>query len=121
MRKLIEMPVEDGSVLVAVEIPEGTEEEIRKVGVLDIFKSIPVDQNFDAITDLIVKYSKPIIKSFEALTSGDIAASKASAEFGLSFTGKGNIYLVETTLQAAIKVNIEWDLGKQQKEANCQS
>lgn len=112
MRKIIEMPYENSKVLVAVDVPdEQAKEEIRRVGALDWLtgKPEPVGQDFGKITDMIIKYSKPIVKSFEEISKETIPPKKASVEFGLSFGAKGNIYLVEASGEASIKISIEWD------------
>ena len=112
MRKIIEMPYEDSKVLVAVDIPDiQASGEIKKVGALDWLtgKPEPVGQDFGTITDMIIKYSKPIVKSFQAISKETIPPKRANVEFGLSFGGKGNIYLVEASGEASIKINIEWE------------
>lgn len=115
MRKLIEMNYDDRStILVAVDVPEElAKNEMTKVGVMDFLFGIPekVDQNFDTVTDMILKCSRPILKSFEKLAKEKPAPTKAVVEFGLNFNGKGNIYLIETSLGGSIKVNFEWDLN----------
>ena len=112
MRKLIEMRYNNGNkVLVGVDIPANPE-EIRHVGALDFLKGIsePVDKDFNELSDMILRYSKPIVASFEQLGTEKAPLKKATAEFGLSFTGTGNIYLVEASAQASIKVSLEWSL-----------
>ena len=112
MRKLIEMQYDDGSkVLVGVDVPADPD-EIRQVGVLNYLKGKPesVDKNFNALSDMILRYSKPIVASFEQLGTEKVPLQKATAEFGLSFTGTGNIYLVEASAGANIKVSLEWSL-----------
>jgi len=114
MRKLIEMPSDgDCKVLVAVDVPADPD-EIRQVGVLNFFKGNPEpvnDKNFNSLSDMILQYSKPIVASFEQLGTEKAPLKKATAEFGISFTGKGNVYLVEASAQASIKVSLEWSLG----------
>jgi hypothetical protein len=115
LRKLIEMPIEEGSsVWVAVDIPdEQADDEVEKVGVREFLFGAPekVEQNFGIVRDMILKCSRPIIESFEYLAKEKIQPKTATAEFGLSFTGKGNVYLVETSVEGSIKISLEWDLG----------
>ena len=113
MRKLIEMPSDGGyKVLVAVDVPANPD-EIGQVGVLDYIKGKPepVDKNFNSLSDMILQYSKPIVESFGQLGTENAPLKKVTAEFGLSFTGKGNVYLVEASAAASIKVSLEWSLG----------
>lgn len=117
MKKLIEMPYEGTTVIVAVEIPEElAKDEIHQVGAKEWLKKLfqtpeKVDQDFGLVEDMIIMYSRPIIKSFEKLANEKTPPKKASAEFSLSFNAKGNIYLVETSMNGAIKVSFEWDLA----------
>ena len=115
MKKLIEMPYGDSTVIVAVDIPEeATREEIRKVGRESYFEDFTtpqkVDQDFGLVSDMIYKCSKPIIESFERLGKEKIPPKKATADFSLSFNGKGKIYIVEAAMEGSIKVSFEWDL-----------
>ena len=124
------MPYDDGtSVLVAVDIPEELLEVydtdgIKKTSVSDRVRSFlkgtpeKVEENFGLLTDSIIRYSKPLIKSFQKLHEEDSLIKTASAEFSLSFNGKGNIYLVETTVEGAIKVSLEWDLERKTEQSN---
>jgi hypothetical protein len=118
MRKIIEMPCLEETILVAVDIPEelSDEDEFRKVGVRDWFKKEPekVENKFSAISRVVANCSKPLIESIKIMQKEDIPPKKASAEFGLGFTGKGKIYLVETSAEATIKVSFEWELGASQ-------
>jgi len=105
--------------LVAVDIPdEQAGEEVKKVGVREILFGKPekVDQNFSTIKQMILKCSRPIIESFEYLAQEKVPPKAATAEFGLSFTGKGNVYLVETSVEGSIKVSLEWNLEGLKKE-----
>ena len=115
MKKLIEMPYGDSTVIVAVEIPnEAARDEIRKVGREAYFEDFTtpqkVGQDFGLVSKMICECSKPIIESFEMLGKEKTPPIKATAEFGLSFNSKGNIYLVEASMNGSIKVSFEWDL-----------
>ena len=64
MKKLIEMPYEDSTVIVAVDIPEeAAKAEMKKVGARQFFEEFTtpekVDQNFGLVSEMIVKCSKP--------------------------------------------------------------
>lgn len=71
-----------------------------------------VDEYFDKIKDKIVKISKSFTDSWLEINQNQLKASTASVEFGFSFEGKGNIYLVEAKGNANIKVTINWDFDK---------
>jgi hypothetical protein len=68
MRRLIEMPYGDSTVIVAVDVPEeAAREGIRKVGrevyYEDFTTPQQVDEDFGLVSDMIYKFSKPIIES----------------------------------------------------------
>ena len=109
-RKLIEMKEEDGgNILVAVDVPE---KAIRKVAANSGEQVIDkVEQSFDTVKDLIVRGCRPLTEAFDTLyTEGK--ATNAEVEFGLNFTAKGNIYVVESVAAASLKVKVTWDLTK---------
>lgn len=115
MRKLIEMPYgKEGTILVEVNVPdEEVEEEKRKVSVreyLGLSKPQPVEQDFETVSQMIAKCSKPIIEALEMLEKEKFRPQKATAEFGLTFTAKGSIYLVEASGEASIKISLEWNI-----------
>jgi hypothetical protein len=117
MKKLVEMPYGDSTVIVAVEVPdEAIKSEMKSLGAKRFFEDFTtpqkVDQNFGLVSDMIIKCSKPLIESFERLEKEKKSPKNAKAEFGLSFNGKGNIYLVESSMAGSIKVSFEWDLTK---------
>lgn len=106
------MQHDDGSkVLVGVHVSVDPD-EIRQVGFFDFLKSKPepVDKNFSALSDMILRYSKPIVTSLEQLCTEEVPLQKATAEFGLSFDLAGNIFLVEASAGASIKVSLEWSM-----------
>lgn len=108
-QKLIELNVgQKGTILVAVDVPEQTISPLAKTGDIVIDK---VDEKFDDIKYAIINGCRPLTEAFEALYR-EGKAKNAEVEFGLSFTGKGNIYVVETSAQASLKVKITWDLHK---------
>ena len=121
MRKIIEMPYQEEAILVAVDVPDELtdEDDFKKVSVRDWFKSDPekVEINFGLLSRVIANCSKPIIESVRMMQKGETPPKKASAEFGLSFTGKGNVYLVETSAEATIKVSFEWELEASHQES----
>jgi hypothetical protein len=91
-------------------------EEIRKVRREAYFEDFTtpqkVDQDFGLVSDMIYKCSKPIIESFERLRKERNPPKKATADFALSFNGKGKLYVVEASMEGSIKVSFEWDLEK---------
>ena len=112
--KLLELNTEDGStILVAVEIPEEAVKPVDRFGDLAIEK---VDRNFEAVKDLIIRSCRPLTDAFQALyTESQSQATSAEVEFGINFTGKGNIYLMEASGGASLKIKITWDLSSKKE------
>lgn len=112
-KKLLELDAEDGgSILVAVDVPESAVGPVAKPGEILIEK---VDQSFEAVKDLIIDSSRPLMQAFHILHKEGNAES-AEVEFGINFTLKGNVYLVETSGAALLKVKVTWNLYNQDKE-----
>lgn len=107
-RKLLELNTEDGgTILVAVEIPEVSVGRVAAPGELPMEK---VEGSFDAIKDLIVRGCRPITKAFQILQQESQPVS-GEVEFGVNFTTKGSVYVVESSGQASLKVKITWNLA----------
>jgi hypothetical protein len=99
-----------------LEIPDGTSAILIQSA--DENRSAVVGTS--KIDDAIQKVTDSLAKKLEVLTSLSDAVSKAlkeskrtfsnvEIEFGLSFTGKGNIYVVQAEAEATIKVKLVFD------------
>jgi hypothetical protein len=108
-RKLIEMRANDTNVLVAVAVPEAAVGPVSRPGEEIIEK---IDQQFDNVKDLIIRSCRPLTEAFKTLSAEGQTVS-AEAEFGINFTLKGNIYLVETSGEASLKIKVTWNLANQ--------
>ncbi|BAZ41645.1 hypothetical protein NIES4101_76120 [Calothrix sp. NIES-4101] len=109
-RKLIELDTGDGkTILVAVEVPDMPIGRVSSPGDIPIEK---VDSSFGAVKDLIIRGCRPITQAFQALQKESQPAF-AEVEFGVNFTAKGSVYVVESTGQASLKVKITWNLAPQ--------
>ncbi|MEH1949564.1 MAG: CU044_2847 family protein [Nostoc sp.] len=112
-RKLLELNTEDGgTILVAVELPETSVGRVSPTGELPIEK---VEANFDAVKELIVRGCRPITKAFRTLQQESQPVS-GEVEFGVNFTAKGSVYVVESTGQASLKVKITWKLALEENK-----
>jgi hypothetical protein len=106
-RKLLELNTEDGgTILVAVDVPDVSVGRVSAPGELPIEK---VEASFDAVRDLIVHGCRPITKAFRTLQQESQPMS-GEVEFGVNFTAKGSVYVVESAAQASLKVKITWNL-----------
>ncbi|MEH2447702.1 MAG: CU044_2847 family protein [Nostoc sp.] len=113
VRKLLELNTEDnGTILVAVELPDASVGRVAPTGELPIEK---VEANFDAVKELIVRGCRPITKAFRTLQQESQPVS-GEVEFGVNFTAKGSVYVVESTGQASLKVKITWKLALEENK-----
>ncbi len=107
-RKLLELDTEGGdTILVAVEVPEAAVGQVANLGELPIER---VEQTFDTVRDLVVRGCRPLTQAFQTLQQ-ESQASRAEVEFGVNFTAKGNIYVVESSGNASFKVKVTWNLS----------
>jgi hypothetical protein len=107
VRKLIELDTGDGSsILVAVDTQESAVGRVSPTGELPIEK---VDRSFDAVKDVIIRGCRPITQAFKVLQN-ESQPVNAEVEFGINFTAKGSVYVVESTGQALLRVKITWNL-----------
>ncbi|QSJ15686.1 hypothetical protein JYQ62_28365 [Nostoc sp. UHCC 0702] len=112
-RKLLELNTEDGgTILVAVELPDTAVVRVAPTGELPVEK---VEASFDAVRDLIIRGCRPITKAFRTLQQESQPVS-AEVEFGVNFTAKGSVYVVESTGQASLKVKITWKLSPEENK-----
>jgi len=105
MAKLIEYPTKDGSVLIAV--TRGGADVTPVANLEDTIQKAA--QNLRDSFQIIRRIADDFVASLQA---GVSAVTSAELEFGLDLTGKGTIYVVETTAQASFKVKLVLDLKK---------
>ncbi len=106
-KKLIEMTVSGtaDTVLVAVEsLNTPLTGKVSKDGDFLVEK---VDTSFNAVRELITKTCCSLAPGWEEIKL-ETGATSAEVEFGISFTGKGSIYLVESSVGANLKIKITW-------------
>lgn len=115
MSKLVKMKLGESTILV-----EAADDNIQSAESGDNHRFVSnsnevidaVDQLYEKLVqNEIVENCRVLIGAFERLKEQAIAPTKGSAEFGLQFTGEGNIYLVKASAQASIKITLEWQLS----------
>jgi len=104
--KLIEL--EDGIIVEIQDVLNEIPEAISIEGDKEISK---VEKAFQNVENVIVKSADTINNAWIKMNE-KMQADKASIEFGLSFTGKGNVYFVEASATANLKITINWDFSK---------
>ena len=107
MSKLIKMPSEDGSIVVEVETAEGEIIQVSKTGERIIEEA---KEAFERVESAIIDTGSKLSRALKNLAEKEPSLESASLEFGLQFTGEGNIYLVKTAAQGSIKVSINLKL-----------
>lgn len=111
MAQLIEVTLSTGEKIfveaTGSNLPGGST-AVRGIGKgLDVIEKI--DEVFDkAIQNVIVQNSLILVKAFKEMESHPLPLNKASVEFGLKVSGKGNIYVVESSAEASFKITLEW-------------
>ena len=103
MSKLIKMPSEDGSIIVEVET---TEDEIIPVSRKGERLIEEAEEAFEKVESAIINTGSKLSRALKKLAEEEPSLDSASLEFGIQFTGEGNIYLVKTAAQGSIKVSI---------------
>ena len=113
MSKLVKMKLGNRTVL--VEAPDDVQPADGGYAPLSITGNDVVgalDKTYDELVqNEIVENCRVLTLAFEKLKEQSIAPTKATAEFGLQFTGEGNIYLVKASAQASITITVEWQLA----------
>ncbi|UCE05852.1 MAG: hypothetical protein JSW07_20050 [bacterium] len=107
MSKLIKMPSEDGSIIVEVETTEGEIIPVSKKGERIIEEA---KEAFEKVENVIISTGSKLSRALKNLAEKEPSLESASLEFGLQFSGEGNIYLVKTAAQGSIKVSINLKL-----------
>jgi hypothetical protein len=106
-RKLIELNIANNeTICLAVDVSENP---VNRVGRTEGDAIERVDKNFDIVKDLIVRGCYPLTEAFQQL-SRDTQATNAEVEFGISFTTKGSVYVVESSGSATLKIKVTWNL-----------
>ena len=107
MSKLIKMPTKEGSIIVEVETAEGEIIPVSKTGERVIEEA---NEAFEKVESAIIDTGSKLSRALKNLAEKEPSLESASLEFGLQFTGEGNIYLVKTAAQGSIKVSINLKL-----------
>jgi hypothetical protein len=65
-----------------------------------------VEKEFDKLLKRVKPFCESIINNFQDL---NIKPDTASAEFGLSISAEGNIFVVKASGEATIKITLNWN------------
>ena len=97
--------MEAGNSTILVESSDvGYEEELVKVGALD-----HVEKKINKLLETTKPVCESLLNTFESLYK---KPDSAEAEFGLSFTGEGNLFFVKASGEATLKITVKWDFSK---------
>ena len=109
MSKLIQMPYQDGSIVVEVETTEGEIIPVSRTGERLIKEA---QEAFDKVEGVIVDSCTLLTGALKRLAEKEPTLESASVECGFQFTGEGNLYLVKTAAEGSIKVTLNLKLSK---------
>jgi hypothetical protein len=101
------MPTKEGSIIVEVETTEDEIIPVSKIGERIIKEA---KEAFEGVESAIIDTGSKLSRALKNLAEKEPSLESASLEFGLQFTGEGNIYLVKTAAQGSIKVSINLKL-----------
>ena len=91
MPKLIEMPHNDGAILVEFDTADDGITSVSKIGEI-IIKQI--ENKFDKVEDVIVNGGSILVNAVKKLAEQESKVDSATIEFGLNFTADGNAYII---------------------------
>jgi Trypsin-co-occurring domain 1 len=77
-------------------------------------RGVDLEKNFDRMLERIQPFCESVINNFEKLKR---KPNSASAEFGLSISGEGNLFVVKASGQATIKVTLNWSLNNEDTDS----
>jgi hypothetical protein len=102
MPKLLTFDSPNGQVHIAVRTAEDT---IAAVSVVDDAIEM-AEKSLDEALAIVTKISDSV---FSALSKSQHAPSSTEVEFGLQFTAKGTIYVVEAQAEASLNVKLTYN------------
>jgi hypothetical protein len=100
MSKIVELAVGNSAILVEAEEAK-IESGIIQAGGLSI------EKNLDKMLSLLKPFCNSIMNTFQDLCN---KPDTATAEFGLSVVGEGNLFIVKASGEATIKITLTWSI-----------
>jgi hypothetical protein len=100
MAKLIELETNQGSILIESGVSEQTGEVVQASA------AEKVSQKLSELLKVLNPLTSAILKSVEDL--GNDRPKEITAEFGLSVTAEGNIFVVRAAGEASLKIKFSW-------------
>ncbi len=109
MGRLVKVETEYGSVLIESSISERSGSSLQQAGggISDIKKKL------GDMLDVITPISESIISSVGKLSK---LPDSITAEYGLSITAEGNLFVVKAAGEASLKVTFTWSSDKKDKK-----
>jgi hypothetical protein len=111
MGKLVKLETEHGSILIESSITEATGTLKQAGGISDIKKKL------GDLLDVITPISESIISSVDKLSK---LPDSITAEYGLSITAEGNLFVVKAAGEASLKVTFAWSPEKKYRREKVQ-
>src|ERR671931_2466298 len=105
MGKLVKLETEHGSILIESSISERSGTVQQAGGISDIKKKL------GDLLDVITPISESIINSVDKLSK---LPDSITAEYGLSITAEGNLFVVKAAGEASLKVTFAWSPDKKE-------
>lgn len=106
MGKLVKLQTEHGSFLIESAISEKSGTLQQAGGISDTKKKL------GELLDVITPISESIISSVDKLSK---LPDSITAEYGLSITAEGNLFVVKAGGEASLKVTFQWSPDKKEE------
>jgi NTP-dependent ternary system trypsin peptidase co-occuring protein len=106
MGKLVKLETERGTILIESSISQNTGTVQQAGGISEIKKKL------GDLLDVITPISESIISSVDKLSK---KPDSITAEYGLSITAEGNLFVVKAAGEASLKVTFAWSPGNKEK------
>jgi hypothetical protein len=97
--KLVELRSPDGKTTILIESSDATRGGVGQA-------SGHLEKQFDKMLERITPFCEAILENFRQLK---VKPDSASAEFGLSVTAEGNIFVVKAAGEASFKFSLNWN------------
>lgn len=90
---------------VTILIEPNDEIELDASGLKQIGVAETLEKNLEKMLSVVKPFCEALMKNIQDVSP---KPKSVSAEFGLTFSGEGNVWVAKVSGEAAIKVSIEW-------------
>jgi hypothetical protein len=103
MGRLVKLSMGEASILIESSDIMESGAIVQAGGAIDL-----LNRNFEKLLDIIEPISKAIVEKFKNLT---MKPDSASAQFSLSLTAEGNIFIVKASGEGSLTITLNWSFA----------